>query len=317
MGFFKPGWMSRDEGKALRSLDKISRDEELYRIVLECPHGSVRMRALSRIRDAGRRLDLVLTAQAVSFDERLAALEGATEEGLCRAAREAPSCGIRLEAVGRMTDSLLLAELVKEGAGGSRDDRRVCEAAYEKMTRPPFECSMLMRGRKAEENLMRDIEEMVYPDDRDRLLRAARERDGESGGRDVSALPYDRERDALRDMALNGKGPARLTALARLRLPSDRDIVDAILSDPGSGKVLKQRAARLLPENDPVLERMCCPFCGAIESVFHHGGYDEGVDMYYSAFECRSCGREVRKHSVTGTASAKDFSIRLRELING
>ena len=135
MGLFKPGWMSRDEGKALRSLDKISRDEELYRIVLECPHGSVRMRALSRIRDAGRRLDLVLTAQAVSFDERLAALEGATEEGLCRAAREAPSCDIRLEAVGRMTDSLLLAELVKEGAGGSRDDRRVCEAAYEKMTR--------------------------------------------------------------------------------------------------------------------------------------------------------------------------------------
>lgn len=79
MGLFKPGWMSRDEGKALRSLDKISRDEELYRIVLECPHGSVRMRALSRIRDAGRRLDLVLTAQAVSFDERLAALEGAAE----------------------------------------------------------------------------------------------------------------------------------------------------------------------------------------------------------------------------------------------
>ena len=224
MGLFKPGWMSRDEGKALRSLDKVSRDEELYRIVLECPHGSVRMRALSRIRDAGRRLDLVLTAQAVSFDERLAALEGATEEGLCRAAREAPSCDIRLEAVGRMSDSLLLAELVKEGAGGSRDDRRVCEAAYEKMTRPPFECSMLMHGRKAEENLIRDIEEMVYPDDRDRLLRAARERDGESGGRAVSALPYEGERDALRDLALNGKGPAFLpTAISWTRSCLTRD----------------------------------------------------------------------------------------------
>lgn len=316
MGLFKPGWMSRDEGKALRSLDKVSRDEELYRIVLECPHGSVRMKALSRIRDEGRRLDLVLTERSVGFGERLAALEGVSEEGLCRAAREAPSCDIRLEAVHRMADSRLLARLVKEGAGGSRDDRRVCEAAYEKMARPSFECSMLMGGRKAEENLMRDIEEMVYPDDRDRLLRAAKERAGESGGRAVSALPYERERDTLRDLALNGKGTARLTALALLRVPADRDIVDALLSDPGSGKGLKQRAARLLPENDPMLNRMCCPFCGALESVFRHGGYDEAADMYYSAFECRACGREVRKHSVTGTAAAKDFSITLRELIN-
>jgi hypothetical protein len=38
------------------------------------------------------------------------------------------------------------------------------------------------------------------------------------------------------------------------------------------------------------------------------------VDMYYSAYECRVCGREVRKHSVTGTTEVKDFSITLREL---
>ena len=63
-----------------------------------------------------------------------------------------------------------------------------------------------------------------------------------------------------------------------------------------------------------MLDQLCCPFCGSFGSVYHYGGYDGAVDMYYSAYKCRACGHEVRKHSVTGTAEAKDFSVSLREL---
>jgi hypothetical protein len=213
-----------------------------------------------------------------------------------------------------MSDDTFLAKLVLGGAGGSRDDKRVCEAAYEKMEHPPFECSMLMCSRKADENLLHDVEGMTYPADREKLLRVVREKEGEAAGRAVTKLPYEQEREVLRELAMNGKGLARSAAVASLHLPADRDIADSIIAEPKSGRDLKQRVVRLLPEDDSVLKEPCCPFCGALGSVFHHGGYDDAVDMYYSAYECRVCGREVRKHSVTGTAEVKDFSITLREL---
>ena len=76
MGLFKPGWMSKDENKAMRSLDRVSDDEELYRIATECPHLNVQIRAVSRIRDADRRLDVALTKRLISLNVRRAALEG-------------------------------------------------------------------------------------------------------------------------------------------------------------------------------------------------------------------------------------------------
>ena len=118
MGLFKPGWMSKDENKAMRSLDRVSDDEELYRIATECPHLNVQIRAVSRIRDADRRLDVALTKRLISLNVRRAALEGASEERLCLVAGKAPMCDIRLEAVDRMSDDTFLAKLVLGGAGG-------------------------------------------------------------------------------------------------------------------------------------------------------------------------------------------------------
>ena len=230
-------------------------------------------------------------------------------------AGKAPTCDIRLEAVDRMSDDTFLAKLGVGGVNGSRDDRRVCEAAYEKMKHPPFECSTLMRSRKADENLVHDVEGMTYPDEREKLLRVAREKEGEAAGRAVTKLPYEQERDVLREFAANGEGAARLAAITSLRVPADRDIADSIIADPKSGRDLKQRVVRLLPEDDPVLKEPCCPFCGALGSVFHHGGYDGSADLYYSAYECRECGHETKQWNFIGTA--RDFSVTLRELDNG
>lgn len=113
-----------------------------------------------------------------------------------------------------------------------------------------------MRSRKADENLVHDVEGMTYPDDREKLLRVAREKEGEAAGRAVTKLPYEQERDVLREFAANGEGAARLAAITSLRVPADRDIADSIIADPKSGRDLKQRVVRLLPEDDPVLEAL-------------------------------------------------------------
>ncbi len=314
MGLFQPGWMSKDEQKAMRALEKVTDDAALFRIASECPHRSVQIKAVSKIRDADRRLDVALTKQLLSYEVRLAALEGASEEGLSLVARKAASCDIRLEAVKRMKDEGCLAEVVKATAGGNRDDLRVCEAAYEKMNHPPFNCSMLIHNRKTDANLLYDLKRMSYPDDREKLLRIILEKEGTCAETAVRMLAYEQEREVLRNLAVNGKRNARLAAVEVLRLPADRDIVDAILSDPESDLVLRQVADRRLPDEDPMLDQLCCPFCGSFGSVFHHGGYDDAADMYYSAYACRACGHEVRTHSVTGTAEAKDFSVTLRDL---
>jgi len=203
---------------------------------------------------------------------------------------------------------------VEATAGGNRDDLRICEAAYEKMNHPPFECSMRIHNRKTDANLLSDLKGMSYPDDREKLMRIIFEKDGKCAETAVRMLAYEREREVLRNLAVNGKRNARLAAIEALRLPADRDIIDAILSDPKSDLTLKKYAARLLPDGDPMLDQLCCPFCGSFGSVYHHGGYDGAVDMYYSAYKCRTCGHEVRKHSVIGTADAKDFSVSLRDL---
>lgn len=303
MGLFQPGWMSRDEQKAMRALEKVTDDDTLFRIVSECPHRSVQIKAVSKIRNAERRLDVALTA-----------LEGASEERLSLVARNACSSDIRLEAVRRMKDEGYLAEVVEATASGNRDDQRICEAAYEKMNHPPFECSMRVRNRKTDANLLYDLKGMSYPDDREKLLRIVFEKDGKCAETAVGMLAYEQEREVLRNLAVNGKRNARLAAIEALRLPADRDIIDVILSNPESDLVLKKYAARLLPNEDPMLDQLCCPFCGSFGSIYHHSGYDGAVDMYYSAYKCRVCGHEIRKHSVTGTAEAKDFSVSLRDL---
>ena len=314
MGLFQPGWMSRDEQKAMRAIEKVTDDDTLFRIVSGCPHRSVQIKAVSKIRNADRRLDAALTKRLLNYEVRMAALEVASEEGMSLVARTAASSDIRLEAVRRMKDERCLAEVVEATAGGNRDDLRICEAAYEKMNHPPFECSMRIHNRKTDANLLYDLKGMSYPDDREKLLRIVFEKDGKCAEAAVRMLAYEQEREVLRNLAVNGKRNARLAAIEILQLPADRDIIDVILSDPKSDLVLKQYAARLLPDGDPMLDQLCCPFCGSFGSVYHHGGYDDAADMYYSAYTCRTCGHEVQTHSVTGTADAKDFSVSLRDL---
>ena len=117
--------------------------------------------------------------------------------------------------------------------------------------------------------LLYDLKGMSYPDDREKLMRIIMEKDGKCTEAAVRMLAYEQEREVLRNLAVNGKRNARLAAIEALRLPADRDIIDVILSNPESDLVLKKYAARLLPNEDPMLDQLCCPFCGSFGSIYH------------------------------------------------
>lgn len=312
MGLFKPAWMGKDEGKARRALDKVHDDATLAEIAVKCPHPSVQAEAVRRM-SSDAALFVAIRDSHVPAEAKMEALGRASELVLADVVRSRFTTeSIKLEAVARIGNDALLADIVKGENGFDETKQSVRDAAYERMERPPFECSMMVRSKRASENILLDLGGMAYPEDRDKLVRVTRERDDEAAEWAVSMLPYESERDTLRELAAAGKGLAQAAALASLRLPDDRDIVDAILSDPKSGKLLTRRAARLLPDDEPALDGPYCPYCGAAGSIFHHGGYDGSADLYYSAYECRECGHESRQWDYIG--SATDFSVTLREL---
>ena len=314
MGLFKPAWMGGNEGKARKALGKIHDDNTLIEVATKCPHPSVQIEAVRKI-TGEEGLFCVIRDWHVPVEAKMDALDRASDLVLADAVRSRFTPGdIKLEAVARIADPALLADIVTGANSFDKANREEREAAYERLEHPSFECSMAIHTKRADENILADLDGMSYPEDRDNIVRVARERSGDPAEWAVSMLPYEGARDVLRELAVGGAGTVRSAALAKLRLPDDRDIVDAIFADPKSGKVLVQRAARLLPDLDLALDERCCPHCGAVGTVVHQGGYDEWLDMYYQSYKCIACKHEVYEHSVTGDVPAKDFSITLREL---
>lgn len=109
-----------------------------------------------------------------------------------------------------------------------------------------------------------------------------------------------------------GKNEARAAALREMRLPDDRDVVVACLSDHSAGKPVKLLASRLLPDDDTVLDERCCPDCGTVGSVERTRWWSEWFENYQLEFECMACKR--RGGSGPEGYEPVDFSITLREL---
>ena len=119
---------------------------------------------------------------------------------------------------------------------------------------------------------------------------------------------FDLVRDPEADMA------KREEALESLSMPEDREIIVELIADRKAGKEIKAKASYLLPEDDPVLNWLCCPACGAIDAVVHQSGYDNATNTYYQTYKCLLCGHNVVDRSKTGEVLAKSFSIRLRDM---
>lgn len=302
MDLFKPAWMGKNEAKALRALDKVSDDATLFTIATECPHRSVQLRAVSKFRNRDARLDVARTSRHVDPEVRKAALAGATEQELCAVAKCGGGIaieGIRLEAVRMMSDEALLAEVAATVHNEARQDASVRAAAFAKVN-----------DRELLLGLMDQYRDIYLGN----VLRGPFDGSGDAVIREAVEDAYNRmERPPFEWSMLvqNEKASENIMLdLDEMSLPEDRDCILAILATTTFGKPLKQKAARLLPDDDPALDDLCCPYCGTIGSVEKHGGWSEYWDNYIYWAECKAC-----KHRDSGDASeAHDFSVTLREL---
>jgi len=255
MGLFKPAWMSKDGPKAMRALDKVGDDATLFQIATECPHAQVQIEAVRKMAGDAALFEAICDSR-VPAEAKMAALGRAPEPVLADVVRSRFTAeSDKLEAVARIGSSALLADIVKGENGFGETKQSVRVAAYERMERPPFECSMMVQSEKASENVMLDLDEMSMPEDRDRVMAV------------LTAKAFDRR--------------------------------------------LRQRAARLLPDDDPALDERCCPHCGTIGSVRSRSSWSEYWDDNIRWYECAVCdendpGGILHKD--------EDFSVTLREL---
>ena len=152
MGLFKPGWMRKNEVKALRSVSRLSEATALAEAARMSPHKSVCLAALDKIDDRQLLLQIAASSEyphcctAVmdkvkdpAFDEQVA-LQSSLESGLAafhrindpqaleRIAKEAQHPGIRAAAAGKMEN---LSQLVHQAqTAPNRTERRKAAAQY-------------------------------------------------------------------------------------------------------------------------------------------------------------------------------------------
>lgn len=135
MGLFKPAWMSRNHSKAWDAAEKVSDSAELERIMNEAPSDNARRAALRKITDqsvlarAAKNDESKFVREAarerlmsIQEDERVAdeikrkeQIERINDQNeLAEIAINSKANRVRLAAVEKLTDSLLLADIVRK-----------------------------------------------------------------------------------------------------------------------------------------------------------------------------------------------------------
>ncbi len=311
MGLFKPAWMSKDESRAMRALDKVSDDATLFQIATECPHAQVQKRAVEKIQDDEVRFNVACSPSMknVSLVAIQAVLDRATEQQLYYiATTRNPNMVLWLaEAVIRMTDEELLAKIAAKEGNGLGPDAMLRAAAFARVNDRELLLQLMEQYRDVYTGNVDYGQEKTEWGPR---MRAA----GDRIIREAVEDAYNRMERPPLDWSLlvqNEKAyKSIMLDLDEMSMPEDRDRVMAVLTTQAFDKPLKQKAARLLPDDDPALDERCCPFCGAIDSIHGKSNWSDYWDRYIYMLECDVC----KRRDSGGDLDPKDFSVALREL---
>ena len=143
-------------------------------------------------------------------------------------------------------------------------DDSILIAAYARIKHPPMRWSLRREAREDAANaLVSDVEALAYPEDRDDLVLVAQKSETERAAcAAVQKFPYPEEAEFLKDIVLNSYRP----------------------------KSVRQTAAQMLPKNDSIFDKYCCPKCGAVGAVYWDSTYCQMDDANTEGYRCSKCG---------------------------
>ena len=272
--------------KVSSTIDKIKDEKKLMKIVIDARNFSVFNYAISKITDNNILYEIAMNQNLNAGKSDLA--------------------------LDRITDKEVINRIISE----LPTTHRFVSKIYDKIENPPFELNFKMSSKKASDNLLKDLDNMDYPKDRDKLIMVAKKHSfGEATKKAIEKLPYPEEVEELKNIFnVSISDIAKEEIIKKLPIKEERNFFVNILMNGHKNKIVTKLIGKKLDSSDELLDKEVCLNCGALDSVKKFGGYEESIDEFVSGYRCNKCNKEVSLPN--GLGEVKCPTIKLREFIN-
>lgn len=289
MGLFKKSYKDATYNeKVANEISKINDQERLMEIAIEAKDINVADLAINNITDENYLYEIAKSKYLNNLSTQIHALKKIKDENVIK----------------RMINEL-------------PPTHRFLRIMYDYMENPPIELSIQMGSEKAEENLEKDLSQMKYPEDAEKIRSIAKKYDMPNVvPKAISMLPYNQEADFLNELYKQTNSIiTKVAIINKLQSEDKRDVLEEILKNGDKTTTITIKTiAKKLDKNDPLLDKEVCPKCGAIESMHLFDEYRRSIDMNVRGYCCNKCGYESLEQ--TGLGEVKRVSVTLREFID-
>ena len=288
MGLFKKSYkFATFNEKVSNEINKITNQERLMEIAIEAKDINVADVALNNITDENYFYEIAKSKYLNNLSTQSHALKKIKDE----------------EVINRMINEL-------------PPTHRFLRIIYDNIENPPIELSAQMGSEKAEKNLEKDLSQMKYPEDAEKIRLIAKKYDMTNVvSKAINMLPYNEEADFLKKLYEQTNSiTTKLSIINKLQQEDKREILENILKTGDKTSIIIKTIAKKFDNNDPLLDKEVCPNCGAIESMHLFDEYRKSIDMNVRGYCCNKCGYESLEQ--TGLGEVKKVSITLREFLN-
>lgn len=288
MGLFKKSYkFATFNEKVSNEINKITNQERLMEIAIEAKDINVADVALNNITDENYFYEIAKSKYLNNLSTQSHALKKIKDE----------------EVINRMINEL-------------PPTHRFLRIIYDNIENPPIELSAQMGSEKAEKNLEKDLSQMKYPGDAEKIRLIAKKYDMTNVvSKAINMLPYNEEADFLKKLYEQTNSiTTKLSIINKLQQEDKREILENILKTGDKTSIIIKTIAKKFDNNDPLLDKEVCPNCGAIESMHLFDEYRKSIDMNVRGYCCNKCGYESLEQ--TGLGEVKKVSITLREFLN-
>ena len=267
---------------------------------------------ISKISDKKRLMEIAIEAKDINIAD--VALDNIKDENYLYEITKSKYFGnvsVIEHALLRIKDEEVINKMMRE----LPITNRYLKIVYENAKNPPFDISINMSSKIAEENLIKDLDNMKYPIDSEKIKMVAKKLDmADAVKKAIEMLPYDKEKDFLKSLFKETDSiTTRLSIINKLQDEDKREMLESILQNGDRTSIIIKTIARGLDKNDPLLDKEVCPKCGAIDSMHLFSEYRKSIDLDVKGYVCNKCKYEILEQ--TGLGEIKYTKTTLRDFI--
>jgi ribosomal protein L40E len=269
---------------------------------------------ICNIKDQNRLMEIAIEAKDINVVD--VALNNITDENLFYEIAQSKylnNLSTQSHALKKIKDEKVINRMINELA----PTHRFLRIIYDNIENPPVELSTQMCSSKAEDNLEKDLNQMKYPEDAEKIRLIAKKTSMPNAvSKAINMLPYNEEATFLKELyEQTNMITTKLSIINKLQFEDEREFLENILKNGDkTTSITIKTIAKNLGKDDPLLDKEICPKCGAIDSLKEFSEYRRSIDLDVYGQHCTKCGYETLEQ--TGLGKVKTESMTLRDFMN-